>query len=55
MTESQKAWKDYRDYRQKLFGGPGNGCDDYRYMTNEEEKKLMELYQKARKLEKEGG
>ena len=52
MSKSEKAWEEYYNYRHKLFGGPGNGCDDYRYMTNEEERKLMKLYKKARELEK---
>ena len=53
MTKSEKAWEEYWNYRHKLFEGPGNGCDDYRYMTEEEEKRLGELYQKYLKA-KEG-
>lgn len=55
MTKSEKAWEEYQNYKHELFGGPGSGCDDYRYMTEKEEKRLRELYQKYQKeKEKEG-
>lgn len=52
MNEVEKAWEEYYDYRHEVFGGPGNGCDDYRDISHEVEKKLKELYSKAVKLEK---
>lgn len=52
MDKAEKAWQEYYDYRHKVFGGPGNGCDDYRDIPNDEAKKLDELYHKAKKLEK---
>lgn len=52
MNEVENAWKEYYDYRHELFSGPGNGCDDYRDIPDEVEKKLKKLYSKAVKLEK---
>ena len=46
-----KAWDAYYDYRHNLFGGPGNGCDDYRDIDSEKESYLTNLYKKARNME----
>ena len=55
VTKEQvdKAWKEWNDYKEKHFGGPGNGCDDYRDIPNEVFRKKRELEDKARKLQKE--
>jgi len=55
ITKEQvdKAWKEWNDYKEKHFGGPGNGCDDYRDIPEEVFKKKRELEDKARKLQKE--
>ena len=55
MNEVENAWKEYYDYRHELFSGPGNGCDDYRDIPDEVERKLKKLYSKAVKLEKMRG
>jgi hypothetical protein len=52
MNDVEKAWEEYYNYRHEVFGGPGNGCDDYRDIPDEVERKLNELYSKAVKLEK---
>lgn len=55
ITKEQvdKAWKEWNDYKEKHFGGPGNGCDDYRDIPDEVFRKKRELEDKARKLQKE--
>ena len=55
ITEDKvkKAWQEYYDYKERHFGGPGNGCDDYRDIPDEVFKKKRELEEKARKLQKE--
>lgn len=55
VTKEQvdKAWKEWNDYKEKYFGGPGNGCDDYRDIPDEVFRKKRELEDKARKLQKE--
>ena len=55
VTKEQvdKAWKEWNDYKEKHFGGPGNGCDDYRDIPDEVFRKKRELEDKARKLQKE--
>jgi len=55
ITKEQvdKAWKEWNDYKEKHFGGPGNGCDDYRDIPDEVLRKKRELEDKARKLQKE--
>lgn len=55
VTKEQvdKAWKEWNDYKEKHFGGPGNGCDDYRDIPDEVFIKKRELENKARKLQKE--
>lgn len=52
ITEDKvkKAWQEYYDYKERHFGGPGNGCDDYRDIPDEVFKKKRELEEKARKL-----
>ena len=49
--EIDKAWDAYYNYRHNLFGGPGNGCDDYRDIDSEKESYLTNLYKKARNME----
>ena len=49
----QKARQEYYDYKDRHFGGPGNGCDDYRDIPDEVFKKKRELEEKAKKLQKE--
>ena len=46
-----RAWTDYYNYRHNVFGGPGNGCDDYRDIDSEKESYLTNLYKKARNME----
>lgn len=46
-----KAWDAYYNYRHKVFGGPGNRCDDYRDIDSEKESYLTNLYKKARNME----
>ena len=55
ITEDKvkKAWQEYYDYKERHFGGPGNGGDDYRDIPDEVFKKKRELEEKARKLQKE--
>ena len=55
ITKEQvdKAWKEWNDYKEKHFSGPGNGCDDYRDIPDEVFRKKRELEDKARKLQKE--
>ena len=55
ITKEQvdKAWKEWNDYKEKHFGGPGNGCDDYRDIPDEVFRKKRELEDKARKLQME--
>lgn len=55
VTKEQvdKAWKEWNDYKEKHFSGPGNGCDDYRDIPDEVFRKKRELEDKARKLQKE--
>ena len=55
VTKEQvdKAWKEWNDYKERHFGGPGNGCDDYRDIPDEVFRKKRELEDKARKLQKE--
>ena len=55
ITEDKvkKAWQEYYDYKERHFGGPGNGCDDYRDIPDEVFKKKRELEEKAKKLQKE--
>jgi len=48
-----KAWEEYRDFRYKEFGGPGNGCDDYRDCSPEVSAKMNKLYKIAINLQKE--
>lgn len=48
----KKAWQEYYDYKERHFGGPGNGCDDYRDIPDEVFKKKRELEEKARKLQR---
>ena len=54
ITKEQvdKAWKEWNDYKENHFGGPGNGCDDYRDIPDEVFRKKIELENKARKLQK---
>ena len=54
ITKEQvdKAWKEWNDYKENHFGGPGNGCDDYRDIPDEVFRKKRELEDKARKLQK---
>jgi len=55
ITKEQvdKAWREYYNYHRQQFGGPGNGCDDYRDIPDEVFRKEKELEDKARKLQKE--
>ena len=55
VTKEQvdKAWKEWNDYKEKHFSGPGNGCDDYRDIPDEVFRKKRELEDKARKLQRE--
>ncbi len=55
ITKEQvdKAWREWNDYKENHFGGPGNGCDDYRDIPDEVFRKKRELEDKARKLQKE--
>ena len=55
ITKEQvdKAWKEWNDYKENHFGGPGNGCDDYRDIPDKVFRKKRELEDKARKLQKE--
>jgi len=55
ITKEQvdKVWKEWNDYKEKYFSGPGNGCDDYRDIPDEVFRKKRELEDKARKLQKE--
>ena len=45
------AWRDYYNYRSELFGGPGNGCDDYRDIDPTDESYLTNLMKKAKNME----
>ena len=49
----KKAWNEYYRYREDNFGGPGNGCDDYRDIPAEIINKLRVLEDTARKIQKE--
>ena len=51
ITEDKvkKAWQEYYDYKERHFGGPGNGCDDYRDIPDEVFKKKRELEEKMQK------
>ena len=42
------AWQDYYNYQSHLFGGPGNGCDDYRCIDPTNESYLTNLMKKAK-------
>ena len=55
VTKEQvdKAWAKWNDYKEIHFGGPGNGCDDYRDIPDEVFRKKRELEDYARKLQKE--
>jgi len=45
------AWRDYYNYRSELFGGPGNGCDDYRDIDPTHESYMTNLRKKAQNSE----
>lgn len=45
------AWQDYYNYQSHLFGGPGNGCDDYRCIDPTDESYLTNLMKKAKNME----
>lgn len=49
----KKAWNEYYHFKEDYFGGPGNGCDDYRDIPDEVFKKRRELEEKVKKLQKE--
>ena len=55
ITKEQvdEAWKGYHNFRDREFGGPGNGCDDYRDCFPEVSAKMMKLYKSAQDLEKQ--
>ncbi len=48
----ERAWKEYYDFIHNEFGGPGNGCDDYRDCSPEVSSKIMKLYKFAQNLQK---
>lgn len=51
--QCEEAWNQYYNYRHSQFGGPGNGCDDYRDIPDTVSNKLMNLRKNAEKLSKE--
>ena len=55
ITKEQvdEAWKGYHNFRDIEFGGPGNGCDDYRDCSPEVSAEMMKLYKTARDLQKQ--
>lgn len=51
--DCESAWNSYHCYVDKHFGGPGNGCDDYRDADPEVLREKQRLESRARELQAE--
>ena len=45
------AWREYYDFQESNFGGPGNGCGDYRDLPDEVFARLRQLEKVAKELQ----